>query len=840
MELAIIIIICLIGLLSQFRLWKVVRERRKRKASQRAEEKRQKDEAEAELSRKLEEDKTKDLALWEAVYGNPGNGQSTTKGMSDEYDGQRCSTVIEMVETPGDSVEMKNLGISENDLTSRTTLDEEDTSVQHADDRTEKLNIDDQVVESVKPLDTSQETCEDLLEKGETSSNESRPRNSSPNVTPLPFTVPVPGDTGVNEDYHSVQANLDDAESVATRISKRLSGTSLLRRLSNRKSVGPNHGSRMQSESKEMLVPVLSASAASSIQGIVDDDEDEFDIQSMSSVAETVKHETVASWTSGKHPHESTKTGLGIKDVESNVTEAAQNGTLLVSAHAMIEERIISQLPSDLQSSDQPVQHSTTKGLDAEQQHSLTEQQAVATGNNCLSGHSSPDGLGIVSEGSKRSSDMAASILPAGQILSLVPVTSPLVRTSDAVPDNDGGGGKRVSSAGSKSRSSTGRKAFLTAGTVDRLPSHVSPVVMSYRTNEWAKHLSAAETPDLEPIQLPHDNETSASPGDREKPAPVNVEDLQQTAVNATPLPAPEYRSANPEEPTEPTVNRSAPSVSRFAPDALPKQSPSMHTDRQSFYAAAPILPRENAVSSPNLPLNASTRSPISGGLRGLRSSSSPFLSTSLATLPIRESEVASFSGDQTYKPNTLMAQRETIMRRQMSSVSLTRDSWVPPRSYSRQSLEDGRLSRRVSGLSSVEDDDMPLAQRRTLLQQADTAPERMSPDPRLSPVDLYVRNRTAKESNMPRSTTMAVWRESLRQDLQRSQNPLFDVHVARNGLMEEQRKAQMARQQRNMASEHLHNSIAERMQRGDMRDLHRQAMRRMQAAANQKAMDDG
>jgi hypothetical protein len=86
----------------------------------------------------------------------------------------------------------------------------------------------------------------------------------------------------------------------------------------------------------------------------------------------------------------------------------------------------------------------------------------------------------------------------------------------------------------------------------------------------------------------------------------------------------------------------------------------------------------------------------------------------------------------------------------------------------------------------------------------------------------------------------MAVWRESLRQDLQRSQNPLFDVHVARNGLMEEQRKAQMARQQRNMASEHLHNSIAERMQRGDMRDLHRQAMRRMQAAANQKAMDDG
>ena len=83
----------------------------------------------------------------------------------------------------------------------------------------------------------------------------------------------------------------------------------------------------------------------------------------------------------------------------------------------------------------------------------------------------------------------------------------------------------------------------------------------------------------------------------------------------------------------------------------------------------------------------------------------------------------------------------------------------------------------------------------------------------------------------------MAAWRESLQEDLSKHK-PLLDVDYAQNELMEQQRKAQIARHQRLQASENLHNSIAERMRRGDMQDLHREAMRRMQAAANRKVMN--
>ncbi|KIH92923.1 hypothetical protein SPBR_02222 [Sporothrix brasiliensis 5110] len=105
--------------------------------------------------------------------------------------------------------------------------------------------------------------------------------------------------------------------------------------------------------------------------------------------------------------------------------------------------------------------------------------------------------------------------------------------------------------------------------TKDRLPRSLSRVAMSYRTNEWAKHLSNAETPEFETLQLgepqlpPTSPTTSthtntkrasgtgetpvASPvvDDGEAPAPLNVVHLQQTAETGAPAPlAPRSASA--------------------------------------------------------------------------------------------------------------------------------------------------------------------------------------------------------------------------------------------------------------------------------------------------------
>jgi len=81
---------------------------------------------------------------------------------------------------------------------------------------------------------------------------------------------------------------------------------------------------------------------------------------------------------------------------------------------------------------------------------------------------------------------------------------------------------------------------------------------------------------------------------------------------------------------------------------------------------------------------------------------------------------------------------------------------------------------------------------------------------------------------------TMAAWRESLRQDA-RSQESLADVDAARLEILEKQRRTRLVEEQQALTSQHIQESIAVKMQQGEMRDLHREALRKMQAAANER-----
>lgn len=73
--------------------------------------------------------------------------------------------------------------------------------------------------------------------------------------------------------------------------------------------------------------------------------------------------------------------------------------------------------------------------------------------------------------------------------------------------------------------------------TKDRLPRALSKIALSYRTNEWAKHLSHAEIPTPEELQILEPIEPQVPEVD-EAAVPVNVCDLQKTAENAIPPPA--------------------------------------------------------------------------------------------------------------------------------------------------------------------------------------------------------------------------------------------------------------------------------------------------------------
>lgn len=95
--------------------------------------------------------------------------------------------------------------------------------------------------------------------------------------------------------------------------------------------------------------------------------------------------------------------------------------------------------------------------------------------------------------------------------------------------------GKNAATPLAKAKSTTSGSSTPVSLTQDRLPRSLSRVAMSYRTNEWAKHLSYAETPHLDELSLA--KLALPTPGDEEKSVPVNVAELQKTADEGTPEP---------------------------------------------------------------------------------------------------------------------------------------------------------------------------------------------------------------------------------------------------------------------------------------------------------------
>lgn len=73
--------------------------------------------------------------------------------------------------------------------------------------------------------------------------------------------------------------------------------------------------------------------------------------------------------------------------------------------------------------------------------------------------------------------------------------------------------------------------------TKDRLPSGLSKIALSYRTNEWAKHLSHAELPSPEELKILQPKAPAVTAVE-ERAAPVDIRELQKTAENAAPPPA--------------------------------------------------------------------------------------------------------------------------------------------------------------------------------------------------------------------------------------------------------------------------------------------------------------
>lgn len=391
------------------------------------------------------------------------------------------------------------------------------------------------------------------------------------------------------------------------------------------------------------------------------------------------------------------------------------------------------------------------------------------------------------------------------------------------------------------------------------LPGSTSKVVMAYRTNEWAKHLGGAETPELDELGTVNAlNPTKAETG--EAAVPVRITDLQQTPLTAEPAPMPINRSPQPVV-DRPNSSASKESLHQSSQGSLRRHASGGIVERSSSQTSLQsIQNRKESQSSTLTRLPSSQTSLVTN--RGFRSSSTPLVSATFVESPIEEGVESSFPARFTPSPMHLISHRENMVRNRVSSTSLNRTTSSsslspaaspPNESPMPQALptlnEDITLSTRKSILQQQNPSHSSLAlqqqqhpSRSSLTLQQQQNPSRSSlalqpSNPSSSSTSLqqqHQQNPTRSVSN-PRESTLSAWRSSLRADLPAHQAAQHEIDVRRSEMIHEKRRASTSQQWAQLESGRRESGMDKGMRRGDLLDKHREAMRRMQSEAMRK-----
>ena len=809
-EIACTILLCLLGIMSQMKIWKIVKSRRDEKAAAQRKEDERRDLAEENLGRKLEEGNGQELALWEEVYGDK---ESTKRnhvdsGVGTDEPGSLRKVSIggagsrEMRNSGTESMAMSNLEGTTNASSERASMegvrnDMKMTPVRVAQDKTSQGASEENSSRSLEhpkylsPPSTGAPVTQRLPEAGpkpsvivsfaeestakETGEEERGPEKSGllpgPKIVPLPFTVPEP----------SVQDD-DDASSIATfapsehlplssehppaRLSKRYSGGSILQSLSR----GSRRLSRNEVPSEEGLIEDGENDRASSVAATVDSDQESDD----------------------------GNTGLRSSKVLSSGTNPDPSSELIP----------------------QPSINPTHS-----EEHFDRE---------------------------KRPLSLAKS----------------LVMPSEEQVDNN-------SVASPEPLDSASKPARLS----QLLPEGTSKVVMAFRTNEWAKHLEAAETPEppaLDGLSRERNSEGLDVVAKEEPAAPLFLQELQQTALTAEPAPIYGERSL------ENSNRRSASKDQlqdrrRSRPTAPPRQS-STGKNTERPVVQTPLQNMQTKKEMSNSSALKSTPSQLSLNSRqALRSSSTPVASSPLVGSPIEEGVESSFAPRFTPSPQHLMSHRESMMRNKPSSMSLNQNASASSLNRNSSSTSLNRnasstsinrnasstsIGRNISSASThpatssdslpsqnavLDQDDIPLSQRKSylqqqqqfsqhpsrhsLLQQSSQQPGRATPTQYAT---LSSHPNRSSSGPSPRESTLSAWRSSLKVDSP-DQEAVQEIEARRSEMLSEKRRASNSQQLSALVEAGRRESgLMDRgMKRSDLQEKHREAMRRMQAGAN-------
>ncbi|KAF6843319.1 hypothetical protein CMUS01_02231 [Colletotrichum musicola] len=848
-ELAAIIVIFCVGVISQKRLWNVVKDHRSKRQQDLAEERRIRDEEELKIGKQIEAETARERRAWERVHGDhdSGFGRDSESEKADQY-AQSPSTPgpqsLMVAEMQGSDVPpavppktaSQVFTAAEKEKGSMVTVqavpEEAGTGVAATLDEAPGLQ---QARQATDPI--GEATQKPVV-------------SPAPEVVPLPFTFPVLDDNNPRARASTVATFADDDDdqmdivskrsSIAKRISQ--SSVSLMRRVSQRTSI-----SRLETQADNEKLAVLhqrKQDENGSIAATIDSEND--------SGASTVQVEEarrrdieVKAQLAQKNANERPATATS---ESTSLLEKAVNGT--DSKHTSNADTLANDVSARQSSSDataeDAAQRKTKDGGDAVTEHKET-----------------------------------------------------LQTEQPAAPSQ-------------KAKSTASADSMPVSLTRERLPPELSNIALHYRTNEWAKHLSHAEAP--VPEMLPVTDFPEDKPARKEVPAPLNVEELKQTALNATPAPMPTPSTAAPASTPSPGP---IPSPSPIAtPVSNPLARPMSnyvpvrgHSRNNSWSSApgveAPAAP--SAVIRPPQPVHRHHRrissknqvptvqtiaeesihepsradSTKSGSSEHVSAGPSPIVPANFERPPPPPG-VMSYDS-----PQSLLAQRSVALRNKtygiLTGANTTPEFAAAPRRISSESASMYNYSYPQQAQASL--DDLPLSQRKEIIRrqtsQTSLGNARNSFTDLRSVSSPYMSNNMSAEniafdshqpmrhSNAPsqeaREARLASFRNSVRADLRsgmavapagangRDQSMLYrassssniaaqatareadmqrNIDLQRSFLMSQKEAEAKRRERERMEKERANQAFTRSMQTGEMFDLHRDAMRRMQQGA--------
>ncbi|KAM0719222.1 hypothetical protein Q7P37_005127 [Cladosporium fusiforme] len=781
-EIACIIVVFLFGLVSQFKLWQVVKEKRTKNEQERKRVEDERAEAEAAVGRDIEANNEKDRAQWEAVYGGKGGSRThidSGVGSSVETFGkdqfsvkERELDAIELSDIAEDNSQRRSNsndqgsaegGRKSGEMAARNSMESGEGSGRSSQDSMQRSDGD------------NTHTGE---ENGETDQSKRAYAPGAPEVVPLPFSVP-------SEEQDLLRD--PDAKSEAPK------------------------ASIAESKPESIGMPLKKASLR------------QLDAQFAA--------------------------GMGQRrdDQESSIAATADD-------IAMIDEDLPEQ-----QSNINQVSELEKKLPAARSERSHSRQPSIAS-------------VEVIEDALDEDDDEA---LPREPVIIHQETAAPAVAGAHVAPDatehtqqslTASKSHHSLSDAAKTQRpdgSSEGHPGSVSESMVHQLPPKLSKIALTYRTNEWAKHIADADYPeDAEDTELAR----PSSPGvqidtsfPEEKAKPVDVEALQQTNAPTEPV-----------MPTHKTSKSSKKSKSHRKSKASEQSNISRTPSTQSV---TPVYAVNRSASQMSLNRNDSTSStpdPARPKLGSMRQSS--IAHQTLVESPVEDAAetfqyndfantTPSVYGEQSGSASTsnLLDERTKMLQRRQTTVSFNGFRSTPSlglmsgaipehQAHHPEEQTPGIMSPTMSSPTlphfETDDENMTLSQRRSLMHnnqnnQVPTPAQTPTHKPRgsvystMAGYDSHQPARQPSTSTAQQSMRLNQWRQTLQADAHSKQPPLVVETNARQTMIDDRRQNEMRIARQKEEQSRRQSAIDEAMRRGHLDGAHRDALRKMQAKAS-------